>query len=79
MPNEEYLNESLKKVVKGVGFSFTGAIIGRAFGYLTRIVLARSLGVGYYGLLNLGLAGFSMAAAIAALGVGSGIVRYVSY
>jgi len=37
-----YLNESLKKVVKGVGFGFTGAIIGRFFGYLTRIVLAIS-------------------------------------
>jgi len=74
-----YLNESLKKVVKGVGFGFTGAIIGRVFGYLTRIVLARFLSADCYGLLNLGLAGFSIAAAIAALGLGSGVIRYVSY
>lgn len=79
MTEESYLNESLKKVVKGVGFGFTGAIIGRIFGYLTRIVLARFLGADYYGLLNLGLAGFSIAAAIAALGLGSGVIRYVSY
>jgi len=74
-----YLNESLKKVVKGVGFGFTGAIIGRVFGYLTRIVLARFLGTDYYGLLNLGLAVFGIAAAIAAFGLGSGVIRYVSY
>lgn len=74
-----YLNESLKKVVKGVGFGFTGAIIGRVFGYLTRIVLARFLGADGYGLLNLGLAGFSIAGAIAAFGLGSGVIRYVSY
>ncbi|MFC1786428.1 flippase [Halobacteriota archaeon] len=74
-----YLNESLKKVVKGAGFGFIGAIIGRVFGYLTRIVLARSLGADYYGLLNLGLASFSIVAVIAAFGLGSGIIRYVSY
>jgi O-antigen/teichoic acid export membrane protein len=79
MPNEEYLNESLKKVVKGVGFGFIGAFIGRIFGYFTRIVLARFLGADYYGLLNLGLAVFGIATAIAALGLGSGVVRYVSY
>jgi len=79
MTEESYLNESLKKVVKGVGFGFTGAIIGRTFGYLTRIVLARFLGTDGYGLLNLGLAGFSIAGAIAALGLGSGVIRYVSY
>lgn len=79
MPDEEHLNESLKRVVIGVGFGFTGAIIGRAFGYLTRIVLARFLGTDYYGLLNLGLAVFGIATAIAALGLGSGVIRYVSY
>jgi O-antigen/teichoic acid export membrane protein len=79
MTEESHLNDSLKKVVKGVGFGFTGAIIGRAFGYLTRIVLARFLGADYYGLLNLGLAVFGIVTAIAALGLGSGVIRYVSY
>ncbi|MBC8521770.1 MAG: hypothetical protein ISS94_02970 [Candidatus Syntrophoarchaeum sp.] len=34
MSNEEsYLNESLRKIVKGAGIGFVGTLIGRAFGY----------------------------------------------
>jgi O-antigen/teichoic acid export membrane protein len=42
MPDEEsYLNESLRKIAKGAGIGFTGAFIGMAFGYFSRIVIAR--------------------------------------
>ena len=80
MPNEEsYLNESLRKIAKGAGFVFMGALIGRAFGYGSRIVIARFLGVSDYGLISLGFAALTMAAALAAIGLPAGITRYVSF
>jgi len=75
----DYLDESLKKIAKGVGFGFVGAISGRIFGFFTRIILARFLGADFYGLLNLGLAGYSITTVFASLGIGSGVVRYISY
>ena len=75
----DYLDESLKKIAKGVGFGFVGAISSRIFGFFTRIILARFLGADFYGLLNLGLAGYSITTVFASLGIGSGVVRYISY
>ena len=79
MPNEEYLNESLRKIAKGAGIGFTGAFIGMAFGYFSRIIIARFLGPGDYGLITLGIAGMSIAATLSLLGLPSGIRRYVSF
>ena len=80
MPNEEsYLNESLRKIAKGAGVGFTGAFIGMAFGYFSRIVIARFLGPGDYGLITLGIAGMSIATTLSLLGLPSGIQRFVSF
>ena len=80
MPNEEsYLNESLRKIAKGAGFVLIGTLIGRAFGYGSRIIIARFLGANDYGLISLGFAALTMAAALAAIGLPSGITRYVSF
>ena len=80
MPNEEsYLDVSLRKIAKGAGFVLIGTLIGRAFGYGSRIVIARFLGVSDYGLISLGFAALTMAAALAAIGLPSGITRYVSF
>lgn len=79
MSNEEHLNESLRKIAKGAGIGFTGAFIGMAFGYLSRIVIARFLNPEGYGLITLGIAGMSIAATLASLGLPSGIRRYVSF
>jgi hypothetical protein len=47
MPNEEtYLNESLRKIAEGAGFVLTGTLIGRDFGYDSRITIARVFGRG---------------------------------
>jgi O-antigen/teichoic acid export membrane protein len=75
----DYLNESLKKIAVGTGFGFIGIVIGRIFGFCTRIFLARFLSEDSYGLLNLGLAGYSISTVFASLGTGRGIIRYVSY
>ena len=80
MPNEEsYLNESLRKIAKGAGFVLIGTLIGRAFGYGSRIIIARFLGASDYGLVSLGFAALVMAAALAAIGLPAGVTRYVSF
>ena len=78
MSNEEHLNESLRKIAKGAGIGFSGAFIGMAFGYFSRIVIARFLNPEGYGLITLGIAGMSIAATLSLLGLPSGIRRFVS-
>jgi len=76
---ESYLDVSLRKIAKGAGFVFIGTLIGRTFGYGTRIIIARFLGASDYGLISLGFAALTMAAALAAIGLPAGITRYVSF
>ena len=78
--NEESLyNESLRKIAKGAGITFVGTAIGMFFGFFTRMVIARFLGPGDYGLISLGVACLSIAATIGLLGLPAGITRYVSF
>ena len=78
MPDEDFLGESLRKIAKGAGFVLIGTIIGRAFGYGSRLIIAR-LGASDYGLVALGFAVMSIAATLSMVGMQSGIVRYVSF
>jgi peptidoglycan biosynthesis protein MviN/MurJ (putative lipid II flippase) len=43
---ESYLNESLRKIAKGAGIVLIGTIIGMAFGYGSRVTIARVFGRG---------------------------------
>jgi len=80
MPDEEsFLDVSLRKIAKGAGFVLLGTLIGRAFGYGSRLIIARFLGVSDYGLISLGFAGMSIVAAISLVGITGGITRYVSF
>jgi O-antigen/teichoic acid export membrane protein len=80
MPNEEsYLNESLRKVVKGAGINLIGMVIGAFLGFLSRIFLARWLGASDYGLISLGIAALSIASTLALVGMATGVTRYVSF
>ena len=79
MPNEEYLNESLRKIAKGAGICFTGTFIGTALGYFSRMIIARFLGASDYGLISLGFAAMRIAAAISSLGFTGGIQRFVPF
>ena len=73
MPDEEsFLDVSLRKIAKGAG------IVLRAFGYGSRLIIAR-LGASDYGLVALGFAVMSIAATLSMVGMQSGIVRYVSF
>jgi len=53
MPDEDFLGESLRKIAKGASIAFTGTFIGTALGYLSRMIIARFLGAGDYGLISL--------------------------
>jgi O-antigen/teichoic acid export membrane protein len=79
MPNEEHLNELLRKIAKGAGIGFTGTFIGTALGYFSRIIIARFLGASDYGLISLGFAAMNIAAALSLLGFNTGIQRFVSF
>jgi len=59
MSNEDFLGESLRKIAKGAGFVLIGTLIGRAFGYGSRLIIAR-LGASDYGLVALGFAVMSI-------------------
>lgn len=79
MPNEEHLNESLRKIAKGAGIGLAGTFIGMALGYLSRMVIARFLGASDYGLISLAFAGMAIAATLSMVGLPAGILRYVSF
>jgi O-antigen/teichoic acid export membrane protein len=80
MPNEEsYLDVSLRKIAKGAGIGFTGTFIGTALGYFSRMIIARFLGASDYGLISLGFAAMSIAAALSLVGYSTGIQRYISF
>ncbi len=79
MPNEEsYLNESLREIAKGAGIGFSGALIGMALGYLSRMIIARWLGASDYGLISLGFAAMTIASTLSLVGLPAGIQRFVS-
>lgn len=57
---------------------FAGGILANLFGYLLRLLLARSLSVAEYGLVYAVMAFFGFFALFQGLGLGETIVRYVS-
>lgn len=80
MPNEEsYLDVSLRKIAKGAGIGFTGAFIGMALGYLSRMIIARFLGASDYGLISLGFGMMTIAATLSTVGLPAGIQRHVFF
>ena len=79
MPDEDFLGESLRKIAKGAGIAFTGTFIGTALGYLSRMIIARFLGAGDYGLISLGFAVMNIAATLSLVGFNTGIQRFVSF
>jgi O-antigen/teichoic acid export membrane protein len=79
MPDEDFLNKSLRKIAKGAGIAFTGTFIATALGYLSRLIIARFLGPGDYGLVSLGYGLMDITAALSLLGFSAGMQRYISF
>src|SRR3989344_4374799 len=71
-------NMALKTIVKGAGISLFGGLFGRALGYLARVIMARYLGPGEYGLFSLAVSVFGVIAVFVVIGLPVGIVRFVS-
>lgn len=79
MPNEEYLNESLRKIAKGAGIVFIGTGIGMFFAYLGMMIVARLLGPTDLGLISLASAVATITSTVILVGMPEGVVRYVSF
>jgi O-antigen/teichoic acid export membrane protein len=77
MPNEEYLNESLRKIAKGAGIVFIGTGIGMFFAYLGMMIVARFLGPINFGLISLASVVTTIASTVVLVGMPGGAVRYV--
>src|SRR3989344_3784173 len=67
-----------KKIAKGAAIVFVGMLFSKVISYLYVALLAR-LGSSEYGLLSLAMAIISFASIFALFGLGTGIIRYVSY
>ncbi|KXB07234.1 hypothetical protein AKJ52_00695 [candidate division MSBL1 archaeon SCGC-AAA382C18] len=73
------LEPYLTKIAKGAGIIFAGSLIGRAVGFLTRVIIARGLGPSAYGVISIGFALISVFVMIPLLGfTHGGIVRFIS-
>ena len=72
------LDNSLKAVAKGTGIGILGIALSKVFGYIYRIIIAR-IGAEQYGLVSMGIAVYALLTTIAILGMGYGVLRFVSY
>ncbi len=82
MNNQEDKNEVnyyLKLLVKSSFFILIASIISKLASYGYKILIARYLGAEIYGLFSLALIVISLVSSIAVLGLGDGLVRYVSF
>lgn len=79
MSDEEYLNESLRKIAKGASVVFIGTGIGMLFAYLGMMIVARFLGPTDFGLITLASAVATIASTVVLMGMPQGVVRYVSF
>lgn len=72
-------DSNVARVARGAGISTAGQGIGRALGFVTQSVLARSLGSQSFGLYTLGIAVVTAAQIVSQFGLDNGVVRYVAH
>ena len=75
----EIVNQSLQKIAKGTGIIFIGTIIGMPLGFISRIIIVRSITQSEYGIYSLALVLTSIFVTISALGLQEGSTRYIAY
>ncbi|MEK6935085.1 MAG: flippase [Nanoarchaeota archaeon] len=73
------LSNELKVILASASIAFFGSIVNRVFNYVLRILIARGLSVEDYGLFTIAIMVMRFTIAISLLGLGEGLVRYVSY
>ena len=69
----------VNKITKATAILFIGMFIGRFFGYLTRLIIARFFGAEAIGLFSMAGAIIGIATTIALLGIPVGVSRYISF
>jgi len=67
-----------RKAVYGFAWIAFGALIANVFGYLLRLLLARSLTVEEYGLIYAVMALFGLVSILQSMGLGESLVKYAS-
>ncbi|MBW6451258.1 MAG: flippase [DPANN group archaeon] len=72
------MKKQLNTIVKGAGFVFIGMAFSKIFTLLWRIIISH-LGPDAYGLFSLVFSISSIVTMLATLGLGGGVLRYVSY
>lgn len=70
-------NRTFSRLLKSGGIVFIGLIINFGTGFLTRVIIARLLGPGYYGEIALGISLLTTATVVVVVGVDTGIGRYL--
>ena len=75
----EIVNQSLQKIAKGTGIIFVGTIIGMPLGFISRIIIVRSITQSEYGIYSLALVLTSIFVTISTLGLQDGSTRYIAY
>jgi O-antigen/teichoic acid export membrane protein len=73
------LSPSIRAIAKGSVILFVGLLLSKALFYIYRVIIARYLGSGDYGLIAISLAFLEFMFILANLGLSAGIIRYVPY
>lgn len=68
--------EEITTIAKGAGVFFIGTAAGTGLKYLFELIVARSLGTGFFGLFIIGFSLFKILEIISTLGLHNGILRY---
>ncbi|MBI2508153.1 flippase [Candidatus Woesearchaeota archaeon] len=76
--SESEINNPLKTILKGTKIIAFGIIFSKIFGYIYRIIAARA-GIYEYGLLSIGIAILGLLTSVSLIGLGDGLLRYVSF
>lgn len=66
------------RVARGAGISTIGQGTGRSVGFLTQLIVARTLGPAWFGIYTLGMAVANFVNIISQFGFDNGVVRYVA-
>jgi O-antigen/teichoic acid export membrane protein len=69
----------LRVIAKGASIIIIGLIIGKMLEFFSRVIIARFIGPGNFGLFSLGLSFFWIATNVSVMGFGYGVMRYVAY
>lgn len=70
--------KNARNLVKGSGFALAANLINGAIGFVTSILIAKTLGTESYGNFSLTLAVFGIVMAASSLGIGQATARYIS-